>query len=46
MDISFSAKDAAFRDEVRTFLDKNLNDRLREAGRLSTSVYAPRDVMK
>ena len=46
MDIAFSTADAAFRDEVRRFLDDNLNERLREAGRLATSVYADRDIMR
>lgn len=46
MDIAFRAEDAAFRDEVRAFLDENLNERLREAGRLSTSVYADRETMR
>ena len=46
MDIAFSPADAAFRDEVRRFLDENLNERLREAGRLATSVYADRDIMR
>jgi len=46
MDIAFDAADAAFRDEVRTFLDENLNARLRRAGRLSTSVYADRETMR
>ena len=30
MDMSFSAEDLAFRDEVRAFLDDKLNARLRE----------------
>lgn len=30
---------AAFRNEVRAFLEENLNDDLREAGRLATSVF-------
>jgi alkylation response protein AidB-like acyl-CoA dehydrogenase len=30
---------AAFRNEVRAFLENNLNDDLREAGRLATSVF-------
>jgi alkylation response protein AidB-like acyl-CoA dehydrogenase len=46
MDIAFDAADAAFRDEVRAFLDENLNERLRRAGRLSTSVYADRETMR
>ena len=46
MDLSFSPEDEAFRDEVRRFLDSALTDRLREAGRLSTSVYAEREIMR
>ena len=40
MDLAWSPKDLAFRDEVRTFLDEKLTDDLRQAGRLMTSVYA------
>lgn len=40
MDLEWSADDIAFRDEVRAFLDANLSDELRAAGRLMTSVYA------
>jgi alkylation response protein AidB-like acyl-CoA dehydrogenase len=40
MDLTWSAKDLEFRDEVRTFLDAKLTDDLRRAGRLMTSVYA------
>ena len=40
MDLSWSAKDLEFRDEVRAFLDEKLTDDLRRAGRLMTSVYA------
>ncbi|WP_396926944.1 acyl-CoA dehydrogenase family protein [Mycolicibacterium sp.] len=40
MDLSWSAKDLEFRDEVRAFLDEKLTPDLREAGRLMTSVYA------
>ncbi len=39
MDLQYSPADEAFRDEVRAFLDANLTDDLRRAGRLSTSVY-------
>ena len=39
MDLAFAPEDAAFRDEVRTFLDENLTDAMREAGRLTTSVF-------
>ncbi len=40
MDLAWSPADLEFRDEVRDFLDKNLTDDLRRAGRLMTSVYA------
>ena len=43
MDLNWSAEDLAFRDEVRAFLDANLTDDLRRAGRLMTSVYAEHD---
>ncbi|MFZ5756569.1 MAG: acyl-CoA dehydrogenase family protein [Pseudomonadota bacterium] len=40
MDISLTPDELAFRDEVRSFLDANLTDDLRRAGRLMTSVFA------
>jgi alkylation response protein AidB-like acyl-CoA dehydrogenase len=40
MDLSLSAADRAFRDEVRRFLDEKLTPDLRETGSLMTSVYA------
>ncbi|OBF21162.1 acyl-CoA dehydrogenase family protein [Mycobacterium sp. ACS4331] len=40
MDLEWSEKDRAFRDEVRGFLDEKLTPDLRAAGRLMTSVYA------
>ena len=43
MDLQWSAADAAFRDEVRSFLDAKLTPELRTAGRLMTSVYADHD---
>ncbi|SBS77053.1 Acyl-CoA dehydrogenase domain-containing protein [uncultured Mycobacterium sp.] len=43
MDLSWSAKDLEFRDEVRAFLDDKLTPDLRQAGRLMTSVYADHD---
>lgn len=43
MELAMAAEDAAFRDEVRTFLDTHLTDELREAGRLTTSVFTDRD---
>jgi alkylation response protein AidB-like acyl-CoA dehydrogenase len=43
MDLSWSAKDLEFQDEVRAFLDEKLTPELRQAGRLMTSVYADHD---
>ncbi|OBK80374.1 acyl-CoA dehydrogenase family protein [Mycobacterium sp. 1164985.4] len=43
MDLRWSPADAAFRDEVRSFLDEKLTPELRRAGRLMTSVYADHD---
>lgn len=40
MDLTWSATDLAFRDEVRGFLDAKLTPELRAAGRLMTSVYS------
>jgi alkylation response protein AidB-like acyl-CoA dehydrogenase len=40
MDLNWSAEDINFREEVRAFLDANLTDEIRAAGRLMTSVYA------
>ncbi|MBP0593292.1 acyl-CoA dehydrogenase family protein [Paraburkholderia sp. LEh10] len=40
MDLQWSDRDLAFRDEVRAFLATHLTDELRAAGRLMTSVYA------
>src|SRR5690606_38285625 len=40
MDLALSARDAAFRDEVRRFLDEKLTPKLRATGKLMTSVYA------
>lgn len=39
MNLDLSARDLAFRDEVRAFLSDNLTDELRAAGRLTTSVF-------
>lgn len=39
MDSQFSAADEAFREEVRSFLNENLNEELREAGRKKTSIW-------
>jgi len=43
MDLNLTAEDAAFRDEVRAFLDKNLPPLLREAGEFTTSAFTDRD---
>lgn len=43
MDLNWSDADLAFRDEVRAFLRDNLTDKIRDAGRLMTSVYAQHD---
>ncbi|MCH5643697.1 MULTISPECIES: acyl-CoA dehydrogenase family protein [unclassified Gordonia (in: high G+C Gram-positive bacteria)] len=40
MDMNWSPADAAFRDEVRAFLDEKLTPDLRAAGTLRTSVYS------
>ncbi len=40
MNLSLSARDTAFRDEIRRFLDEKLTPDLRAAGELMTSVYA------
>ena len=40
MDLSLSAEDQVFRDEVRRFLDENLSEDLREAGRKTGGVFA------
>ena len=40
MELAWSAAEAAFRDEVRSFLDEKLTPELRRAGTLATSVYS------
>jgi alkylation response protein AidB-like acyl-CoA dehydrogenase len=40
MDLALSHEDEAFRDEVRRFLDENLSEDLREAGRKTGGVFA------
>ncbi len=40
MDLALSPQDEAFRDEVRQFLDRDLTDDLREAGRKTGGVFA------
>jgi alkylation response protein AidB-like acyl-CoA dehydrogenase len=42
MQAGFSDADLAFRDEVRGFLDRALTREMREAGRLTTSVFTDR----
>lgn len=44
MDLEWTKADIAFRDEVRSFLETNLTDEIRDAGRLMTSVYADHDL--
>ena len=39
MDLALSPQDEAFRDEVRRFLDENLTEDLREAGRKTGGVF-------
>jgi alkylation response protein AidB-like acyl-CoA dehydrogenase len=43
MDLSWSDRDLAFRDEVRAFLAERLTPDIQRAGRLMTSVYADHD---
>ena len=43
MDLTWSASDIAFRDEVRAFLREKLTPDLQRAGRLVTSVYSEHD---
>tara|TARA_R110000868_G_scaffold20217_20_gene85944 strand:- start:2402 stop:3604 length:1203 start_codon:yes stop_codon:yes gene_type:complete len=43
MDLHFTGADAAFRDEVRAFLDENLTDELKDAGSLTTSVFTDKE---
>ncbi|MFZ5781402.1 MAG: acyl-CoA dehydrogenase family protein [Pseudomonadota bacterium] len=40
MDLALSPQDAAFRDEVRRFLEESLTEDLREAGRKTAGVFA------
>ena len=44
MQWTLSPEDQAFRDEVRRFLDAELTDELREAGRRCAGIYADYDV--
>ena len=41
MDLHVPGEERNFREEVRTFLEENLTPEIREAGRLTTSVFAP-----
>lgn len=43
MDLHFTGADAAFRDEVRAFLDDNLTPELKDAGALTTSVFTDKE---
>jgi alkylation response protein AidB-like acyl-CoA dehydrogenase len=43
MDLALSPQDEAFRDEVHRFLDENLTEDLREAGRKTGGVFADVD---
>lgn len=43
MDLTWSDRDLAFRDEVRAFLAEKLTPDIQRAGRLMTSVYADHD---
>lgn len=43
MDLTWSDRDLAFRDEVRAFLAERLTPDIQRAGRLMTSVYADHD---
>jgi alkylation response protein AidB-like acyl-CoA dehydrogenase len=43
MDLSLTDRDLAFRDEVRAFLDEALTPDLRQAGRLTTSVFTDKE---
>jgi alkylation response protein AidB-like acyl-CoA dehydrogenase len=46
MDMSFSASDLAFRDEVRAFLDDKLSPRLREGAANTPSVFVEPDITR
>jgi alkylation response protein AidB-like acyl-CoA dehydrogenase len=43
MDLQLSARDLAFRDEVRAFLSENLTPQLRRVGALTTSVFTDKE---
>ncbi len=40
MDLALNAGDEAFREEVKAFLDEQMTDDIKEAGRLSSGVFA------
>ncbi len=44
MDMTFSAEDRAFREEVRDFLDQNLPDRLKDGARRTPGVFVEPDI--
>jgi alkylation response protein AidB-like acyl-CoA dehydrogenase len=44
MDMSFSAEELAFRDEVKTFLAENLPEHVREGARNTPSVFVEPDI--
>lgn len=44
MDMEFSPEELAFRDEVRTFLDENLSERLRIGTQQTPGVFAEPDI--
>jgi alkylation response protein AidB-like acyl-CoA dehydrogenase len=46
MDISFSAADISFREEVRAFLDAKLNQRLRDGAFATPSVFVEPDITR
>lgn len=43
MELALTPEDAAFRDDVRAFLDENLTSEMREGGRLTTGAFTDRD---
>ncbi|MCG8441051.1 MAG: acyl-CoA dehydrogenase family protein [Caulobacterales bacterium] len=46
MDLSLSAADETFRDDVRAFLDEHLSQRLREGARATPAVFAEPDLAR
>ncbi len=43
MNLDLTPADAAFRDEVRAFLDENLTPELADAGKRTTSVFTDKE---